>query len=174
MRIFTLLAICAALLLLPVKQAGAGDVESRVKAAYIYNFTKFIQWPDEDASTTTPIMICVAGSDPIRTVLGELSNREAKGRMLKIVRVTELDALPHCNILFISRSEEHQLPLILQKTQGSHFLTVSDIPRFASRGGMIGFTPEKDRLKMEINQRNTAQAGLKVSAKLLEVARIIP
>jgi preprotein translocase subunit Sec61beta len=154
--------------------AWAGELEAKVKAAYIYNFTKFIDWPGEEkVSAGEPIKICIIGSDPIRTTLGELANREAKGRPLKIMRVKDASSISPCHLLFISRSEEPQLPLILQRLQGTRVLTVSDMPQFAQRGGMISFITEKERVKIEINPRVVRQSGLKVSAKLLEIARVV-
>lgn len=168
-----LLAVCGAFAALQARPVWAGDLEAKVKVAYIYNFTKFIEWPGDGAAGGEPVRICVIGTDPIRTMLGELTSREVKGRPLKIVRIKELSALAPCHLLFVSRSEESLVPLILQRLQGTHVLTVSDIPRFAQRGGMVNFVTEKDRVKIEINQRAVRQAGLKISAKLLEIARVV-
>lgn len=155
--------------------ATAGDLEAKVKAAYIYNFTKFIDWPGEEKVTSgEPIRICIVGNDPIRTLLGELSNREAKGRPLKIMHIRDISVLPSCHILFVSRSERQQLPLILERLQGMPVLTVSDMPQFAHQGGVISFVTENNRVKIEINQRAARQARLKISAKLLEIAKVIP
>lgn len=155
--------------------AMAGELENRVKAAYVYNFTKFIDWPSDGSSGKgEPLRICIVGSDSLRTLLGELHNREVKGRALTVVRIKDLNALEACNMVYISRSEERQFSLILQHLQGAPVLTVSDIPQFARKGGMIGFVTENERVKIEVNQRSIRQAGLKVSAKLLEVARVIP
>lgn len=156
------------------RQARAGDLETRVKVAYIYNFTKFIDWPGNGGGADSdPVRICVIGNDPIRTTLGELASREVKGRPIKIVRIKDPSTLSTCHLLFISRSEESQVAFILQRLQGAHVLTVSDIPRFAQRGGMISFVTENDRIKIEINPLVVRQAGLKVSAKLFEIARIV-
>lgn len=168
------ISVCVILSMMPVRPAWAGDLETKVKAAYIYNFTKFVDWPEDKGAGSEPFRICVVGTDPIRTMLGELSNREVKGRPLRIQRVKDLSGLPPCHLLFISRSEEQQLPLILQRLQGTRTLTVSDIPQFSQRGGMISFITEKERVKIEISQRTVRQSGLKVSAKLLEIARVVP
>ncbi len=165
--------ICMASALDPF--AWAGELENKVKAAYVYNFTKFTDWPGvTEAELTDPIRICFVGSDPLRTLLGELNNRQAKGRQIKIVRLKDINTLSSCDMIYISRSEEHQLQLILQRLQSTPVLTVSDITQFSRKGGMIGFVTENERVKVEVNLRNVNQAGLKVSAKLLEVARVIP
>lgn len=154
--------------------AGASDLEIKIKTAYIYNFTKFIDWPaDEGKPASEPFRICVIGSDPIRTTLGELTNREAKGRPIRVVRIKDLSALSSCHLLYISRSEEPQLALILQRLQGMQVVTVSDIPLFAQQGGMIGFVTDKDRVRVQINQRAARETGVKLSAKLLEIARVV-
>ncbi|WP_237754287.1 YfiR family protein [Geobacter sp. OR-1] len=166
------LLVCLAAATITLHPAWAGDLEIKVKAAYIYNFTKFVDWSDDGGRE--PFRICVVGTDPIRTVLGELSNREVKGRPIRIQRVKDLNALPQCHLMFISRSEEQQLPFILQRLQGTQTLTVSDISQFSQKGGMVSFITEKDRVKIEISQRAVRQAGLKVSAKLFEIARVVP
>lgn len=168
-----LILVVLAGMLLP-QPAGAGELETKIKTAYIYNFTKFIDWPaDEGKSAADPFSICVIGSDPIRTTLGELTNREAKGRPIRIVRIKELSALSSCHLLYISRSEESQLALILQRLQGTQVVTVSDIHQFTQRGGMISFVTDKDRVRVHINQRTAREVGVKLSAKLLEIARVV-
>ena len=156
--------------------AADSGTEAKVKAAYLYNFTKFIDWDAEFAVTpTSPITICVLGDDAIADNLEEVANRLVKGRPLQVKRnTTDLSLLPRCNVLFIGNSAQAQLPEILRALQGSHALTVSDMPRFSYRGGAIGFVVEKDRVKIEINERVVRQAGLKIGAQLMEVGRIVP
>lgn len=168
-----LIWIVLAGILLP-QPADAGDIEVKIKTAYIYNFTKFIDWPaDEGKPASEPFRICVIGSDPIRTTLGELTNREAKGRPIRVVRIKDLSALSSCHLLYISRSEEPQLAQILQRLQGMQVVTVSDILQFTQRGGMISFVTDKDRVRVQINQRTAREAGVKLSAKLLEIAKVV-
>lgn len=169
-----LLVVFTAVAGIQLRSAWAGDLENKVKSAYIYNFTKFVDWPEGEGGTgREPLRICIVGNDPIRTVLGELTNREANGRPLLVQRVKDLKTVGACSVAFISRSEEQQLPSILQRLHVVRTLTVSDISQFAQRGGMIGFVTEGGRVKLEINLRAIRQAGLKVSAKLLEVARVV-
>jgi len=149
----------------------AGELENKVKAAYIYNFTKFVDWPNEGAESMS---ICYVGNDPMRTQLGELNNRQAKGRTIKIIRSRDLSAIAGCDMVFISQSEERQLGALLQHLQGKAVLTVSDIPQFTQKGGMVGFVMEQNRVKIEISQKAVRQGKLKISAKLLEVARVMP
>jgi len=168
------LFIAGVLIALQSSASCAADLETKVRVAYIYNFTKFIEWPENEWETgSEPVRICVVGSDPIRTTLGELSTRDVRGRPIRIVRIRDASTIPQCHLLFISRSEEARVETILRRLQGTSVVTISDIPRFAQRGGMIAFTTENNRVKIEINQRIIRQSGLKVSAKLLEIARIV-
>jgi len=168
-------AIIYVLLAVPfVSQAAGDELEAKVKAAYIYNFTIFTDWATEkNEALTDPINICVFGTDAMGGLLEELSDRMVKGRPLKVLRLKEISKNNKCHVFFISRSEEQQLPLILQKLHGANVLTVSDIPRFSQRGGVIGFMIESERVRIEINLRAAKQAGLKFSAKLMEIARIV-
>jgi hypothetical protein len=168
-------AILCVLLALPyMSQASAGEIEAKVKAAYIYNFTIFTDWAtDKTEGLTDPINICVFGTDAMGGLLEELSDRMVKGRPLKVIHLKDMSKGNKCQVFFIGRSEEQQLPLILQKLHGANVLTVSDMPGFSQRGGVIGFIIEREKVKIEINLRAARQAGLKFSAKLLEIARIV-
>jgi hypothetical protein len=157
-------------------QTAGSIIESRVKAAYIYNFTKFVQWKGRDGGETNePTVICVLGSNTIFNLLEAFSKRPSEGR--PIVVKHELDDGPGvsgCNLLYIGRSEQQQLSSILKQLEGTDVLTVSDISEFVRYGGMIGFFLEDGRVKIEVNLRAVNRAGLKISAKLLEIARIVP
>jgi hypothetical protein len=156
-------------------ETQAKETEATVKVAYVYNFLKFIEWPGEERNAASaPIRICMVGTDPIRTMLGELSIRKIRERQIQVEHIKDLKALHACHLVYISRSEETALPQVLHQIEGVPVLSVSDIPQFAHKGGMIGFATEDSRVKIEINQSSVRQAGLKVSAKLLEIARIVP
>jgi hypothetical protein len=163
-------------------QAQAGEVEThareteaKVKVAYVFNFLKFVEWPGAERNApSAPIRICIVGTDPIRTMLGELSIRKIRERQIQVDHMKELEGLRDCHLVYISRSEEFVLPQVLRQFEGVPVLAVSDIPQFAHKGGMIGFATEDSRVKVEISRGAVLQAGLKVSAKLLEIARIVP
>jgi len=156
-----------------VMETGARETEARIKVAFVYNFPKFIDWPDEPRATEAPIRICVLGTDPMGTLLGDLSLRTVRDRLIEVATITDRTPLSSCQMLYIGRSEEQQLPVVLQQARGTPVLTVSDIPLFAHLGGMIGFVIEQDRVRIEINPGALLQAGLKARAKLLEIARIV-
>lgn len=166
-----------AALLVPAASAAAQDpgLEARVKAAYVYNFLTFVERERaEPVPAGAPVRICVLGDEAILAELKGLTGREVRGRKLEVFSGPEAGPPPSCHLLVIGRSEAGRLPEILSEVSGAGVLTVSDIPRFARGGGMIGFRTEGGRVRIEVNPAAAAAAGLKVSAKLLEVARVVP
>jgi hypothetical protein len=164
-----LLPFLALLLSLSAHGAGEDELEAKVKAAYLYHLTRFVDWP---ALPPQEIRICVMGSEAVGHMLGELSNRRVRDRALKI----ELEGTSepgHCQVLFIGRGER-RLTEILKRARGSSALTVSDAEDFARQGGMVGFYAEAGKIKLEINPDNARAASLRISAKLLELARVVP
>lgn len=157
--------------------ASAQDpgLETRVKAAYVYNFLTFVEREKaEPEPEGAPMRVCVLGDDALLAQLKGLSGRPVRGRPLEVFSGPEAGPPPSCHLLVIGRSEAARLPEILRTVSGAGVLTVSDIPRFSRSGGMIGFLTEGGRVKIEVNPGAAAAAGLRMSAKLLEVARVVP
>ena len=155
--------------------ARAPETEAKVKVAYVYNFPKFIEWPDAGREGVgSPIRICTVGSGSVVVGLDGLARRDVGGRPIQVEHVDDPGVQPPCHVLFIARSEEARLQPLLERLQRAPVLTVSDIPGFARSGGMIGFFAEDDRVRIEISQRAVRQSGLRVSAKVLEIARVVP
>lgn len=146
-----------------------------VKAAYVHNFTKFVEWATEDgvADRAATVVICVVGSDPVGVALDEISALQSQGRPILVRHVAATERIPVCHIVYIGRSEEPRVAQLLGQLGTAAVLTVSDIPRFAERGGMIGFVPDRGRVRLEINVARVRAAGLKMSSKLLEIARLV-
>ncbi|HOT75716.1 MAG TPA: YfiR family protein [Candidatus Wallbacteria bacterium] len=154
-------------------QPTGGSLESDVKAAYILNIMKFVDWRD-GAEAGGKLKIGVLGSDSVGEVLEKLKNNKIGERILVVEKVEESGiASCGCHLLYIGKSEKDRLDDILKKLKGSSILTVSDLPDFARKGGIAGFAIENDRVKIEININESKRAGLKIGAKLLEVARLI-
>ena len=156
-------------MLLPSVAHAEIDLETKVKAAYLYNFTKFVDWPNLPPDS---LRICVVGNDPVGGMLGELSNRQVKERPLKIEVNTPMD-IALCQVLFISRSEK-KWEDILGRLRGAGVLTVGDQNGFARSGGVVGFYSEGGKIKLEINPAAARSANLKISAKLMELSRTVP
>ncbi len=169
---WTLFVLSLALAFAPSLEAQqAKPTEYQVKAAYLYNFTLFVSWPNFSKSSGAPFGVCVLGKDPFGAVLDSTFSGETVDRQpIRIQRITDArDARP-CRILFISRSEDKKLNDILSSLDDEEVLTVSDIPDFSQRGGMIQFVWEGDTVRFEVNLHAAKSAGLVLSSDLLKVA----
>ena len=146
--------------------------EYQIKAAFLFNFTQFICWPDNAfADASAPIVIGVLGDDPFgalleQTVEGELVH----DRKVVIKRFRHLDDLKTCHLLYIARSEKNRLAQIITALRGSPVVTVSDMDQFADRGGTIGFIIRDNKIRFEINLDAAEEAGVKISSKLIKLA----
>jgi len=153
----------------------AHPTEFQVESAYLYNFGKFVKWPAGRASPSDPLQICVLGQDPFGATLDStVAGEKIDGRAVIVRRLSTMENPSPCGILFISSSEADRLDAVLAIAQRSESLTVSDIPRFAERGGTIGFVIQQGRIRFEVNRAAAAQSHLILSSELLKVAcRII-
>jgi hypothetical protein len=146
--------------------------EYQVKAAYLYNFGKFVVWPDKGASRNDqPFEICVLGEDPFGTALDSaVMGATIGGKGVAAKRIAKAQEIDDCRVVFISSSEGGRLPEILAALEKANVLTVSDIPQFSQHGGMIQFILDGNRVRFEVNLTNTEGAGLNLSSELLKVA----
>ena len=157
-----------------VPAASAFPKEYQVKAAFLYNFAKFIQWPDSAfADAHTPICIGTIGHDPFGEALDGIAAKTVQGRALEIRRFRSVQEITFCHIVFISPSERERLAPLLAILQERSMLTVSKIQHFAQVGGMVNFVVEGHKIGLEINPLSAEHAGLKISSKLLQLATII-
>jgi hypothetical protein len=148
--------------------------EYMVKAAFLYNFAKFVDWPpDSFKIETSPLVLGIMGADPFGVVLETLKDKTVKGRKLIIRKFPRLENFEDCQILFISGSEKSNLRAILSTVKNYNTLTVSDIDRFANQGGMIGLVTVGNNVNFEINLDTVQQSRLKFSSQLLKLAKII-
>jgi hypothetical protein len=162
--------------------AQAGDADSSeylIKAGFIYNFAKFVEWPSATFSQPdSPIVIGVLGTDPFGSVLDRIVEDKkigARGFVVKRYKWgKDLKDLKDCKILFVSASEKAHIDEILQSVKGQPILTVGETPGFAERGGVIRFTVEDNRVRFEVNVDAAHQAELNISSRLLTLAKIIP
>ena len=152
---------------------AAGEYE--IKAAFLYNFARYVEWPPERLPPASePFVVTVLGEDPFGETLDALvRDRTIHDRRLTVRRVTRVEDVGNSQILFISRSEAEDLPRILQRLEAAPILTVGETPQFAERGGMIRFRREGERIGFDINVASTERAGLRVSSQLLKLARIV-
>jgi hypothetical protein len=157
-------------------RANAGDktVELKVKAAYLYNFLKFVKWPESKlAADQSEINVCLLGRNNFTPFLEPMTQMTAQGRNINIVNIDDLSESQECQLLFINEQETQNLSQILSQIQDAHFLTVGESKSFAAMGGMIGFVHKEGKIKLEINITAAKRANVQISAKLLEVATIV-
>jgi hypothetical protein len=153
---------------------GEPPPEYAVKAAFLFNFAKFVEWPgDAYTGPTSPIVIWVLGEDPFGDALGSLKGKTANGRPIVVRYAATLGELERCHLLFVSASEKANLQKILQTTKGWSILTVGDMNGFAQDGGIINMVKEESRVGIEINLEAAQRSRLKISSKLLALAKIV-
>jgi hypothetical protein len=148
--------------------------EYQVKAAYLFNFVKFVEWPEEAfTDPLAPIVIGIVGDDPFGDALPQVvSGKTVQGRDLVIRKYHAGEDLRGSHILFISGSEKKRLPQLLSSLHGSCVLTVADVDGFLEEGGMIRLFSEESRVRFAINVDAAIRAKLKISSKLLSLARV--
>lgn len=146
--------------------------EYQIKAAFLFNFTQFIEWPTNAfVNTDAPLVIGILGDDPFGAVLDQtIEGETVHDRKVVIKRSRRVEDLRSCHLLFISRSEKGRLAQTLAALKGAPVVTVSDLEQFARQGGTIGFMPLENKLRFEINLDATESAGVKISSKLITLA----
>lgn len=151
---------------------GAPLGEYEVKAAFLYNFGKFVEWPKDSVQARDPVFVIgVLGADPFGGVLDRLSQGgNIHGKPVRIRHFNTRRDLDRCHVLFISRSESASLPEIMDALGTGPVLTVGDFEGFLRNGGAIGLFLEERRVRFAINLKATERAGLTVSSKLLRLA----
>ena len=148
---------------------GHGQVnsESQLKAAFLVNFLKYVEWP-ETAPTST---ICLFGRDTLGPHLAAYEGRTIAGRELHIRRVSSPEQMADCQALFIPDTEEARFGAVLRWVDRQPVLTVSDIDIFTRQGGTIALIRTEGRLQFDINADAMSRAGLKPSSQIMRLAR---
>ncbi len=150
------------------------SAEYLVKSAFIYNFAKFVEWPDEAfSSTSAPIILCILGNDPFGATIETISGKVIRGRKLKVKVISKIEDIDKCHILFVCRSEKDHLKQFLDIMKNTESLTIADMNGFADQGGIINFIKSGNKIKFEINLDAANDAGLRISSKLLKLAKIV-
>ena len=143
--------------------------EYEIKAAYLYNFIKYVDWP----SYGDTITIGVLGGNPFGTALAPLNGKIVKGRRLLIKEVDSLRDAQKCQIIFVSSSEKSRLQEIFENLKSARVLTVGETQGFASSGGIINFVEENNKVRFEINADAARRTGLNISSELLKLAKLV-
>jgi hypothetical protein len=157
--------------------AGIGaqqrNIEYEVKAAFLYNFLTFVHWPESAfAGPGAPFRLCIVGQDPFGSALEALVNGESVGtHRTSLERLTEDQSASACHVAFVSKNDDDRLETIVRVTEKRSVLVVGETPRLNQLCGGIAFAVEGDRVRFDINLPALTGRGLRVSSKLLRVAR---
>ena len=159
----------------PRVRAETPSAEYEVKAGFLFHFPHFVEWPETAfPNAEAPICIGILGEDPFGPLLDQLVQGESvRNRKLIVKRSEKVDDLRACQILFISRSAKNQIPQILNALGDAPVLTVGETEGFASRGGIINFYIQDNRVRFEINPDAARRHGLRISSKLLSLGKIV-
>lgn len=152
--------------------ASPPPLEYQIKAAFLYQFIKFVEWPPQALRDST-ITIGVLGESPISGALADIEGQEVKGRTVVVKRFKGPADLEFTHILFLSSEAAGRLKEIGNRLASSGTLVVSDVEGFARNGGMINFIKIDNKIRFEINIEAAERAHLKISSQLLKLARIV-
>jgi len=177
-RIPITMFFCLSLLFLNgsiVNAESPASPEYLIKAAFLYNFTKFVEWPQEAfKDDLSPINLCILGKDPFGEALNSIRDKRVRGRRLNIKHMNRIEEISECHILFVSASEKENLKPVLSSLKNSAILTVSEMEMFTQQGGIINFIVVENKIHFEINPNVARRCGLKISSQLLKLAKIVP
>jgi hypothetical protein len=170
--------VLAALFVASIGAGAAGNpsrqYEYKVKAAFIYNFAKFVQWPDAATAGNRPIVIGVIGENPFNGELEKLANEPPiNGRRIVVTAVATDAEARNVEVLYVPASEDAHLPALFGTLRGAPTLTVGETDKFAAAGGIIRLTRSGEKLRFEINMDAADAAALKVSAQLQKLATVV-
>jgi len=163
--------VCLATLALPGLLAA--DV-NQTKAMMLWNIAKFVEWPDLGADAHSPLVFTILGEDELAASLaGVLSSKLVNGRPVFVRFARRPQDAKGSQMLYVAATEVPHMLDVLAAVDAAPVLTVSDAPGFAAHGGMVGFTSQGDRVRFEVNLGHAERTGLRLSAKLLALARLV-
>ena len=174
-----LVGLCSVVLCVAIAAPGFAQSDSpseyQVKAAFLFNFAKFVDWPvDTYPSPQSAFAICVLGDDPFGALLDNtLAGKSLGTHPVVPRRIKEFNELRHCQIVFVSSSERQNYTQIVETARGSRVLLVGETEGFAASGGAVEFTLESNHVRFAINPEAAQRAGLTLSSKLLMLAHIV-
>ena len=169
-RLFSLIA----LLFQIVSIRADSMTEYGVKAGFVYNFAKFVEWPGTVFTTAAaPLRLCVLGKSPLDGKLQLLAQRQIHKHPIEITDNPSTQDWPSCQILYLGADQASRLNVLQATLAQAPVLTISDIPNFAEKGGMIELYIEEGRVRFAINPAIAQRAGLKLSSQILRIAKIV-
>jgi hypothetical protein len=161
---------------IPLLRVLAGEApaeEYRVKGAYLLNFAKFVEWPDQAfKGPADPIAICILGNSPFLAALDVAAHTiVVENRSVTVRQIPDTLLARQCQIVFLSASERKRARAVIEAVQGGNVLTVGETDGFVASGGIIELSVEDSKIRMQISTASAKKAGLRISAKLLSLAQ---
>jgi len=166
-------------LLAPLCRSALADAqvigEYQVKAAYLFSFTKFVEWPAGTfTNPTDPIRLCIMGDKSFQAQLNQIvGKKQIAGHPVLVTLVQDKKDSRGCQELFVGSSRSQETLQIIDSLRGSSVLTVGETKNFVEQGGIINFIVHGDHVQFQVNQKAAAEAGLRLSSQLLSVARLV-
>jgi hypothetical protein len=151
------------------RASGKPTLEYQIKASYLYNFLRYVEWPPGTLSGNT-LLVCVFGKERFGTALDSIVGESVRGQVIAVRPVSEPGQLDGCRLVFVGAAERGQEDVILQQLAGRPVLTIGETPGFADRGGVINLIRVKDKIRFEINQQAAERGGLRIGSQLLQLA----
>ncbi len=161
---------------LPLQAQSTISRDRHIKAAFLYNFGNYVQWPKQCfAGPQSPFVIGILGNNSIGTALDAVAaKKRLQDRRIVIKRFESLKEYTPCHILFVPRATDPKVQVAaIAKLRTAGVLLVGETPSFADRGGTVNFFTQQNRMRFEINQEAAKLEGLKISAKLLSLAKLV-
>lgn len=175
-RKVTAILLVAAALVLPLRAAVSQPSlqEYALKSVFLFNFCRFIEWPDRAfSSRNEPFIIGVIGDDPFGSMLEETVKGETlRGRSIRIEHYRRPSEIGRCHVLFVTGSDTARFDDVLGAVAGQSVVTVGETESFLDHGGMIALTAERNRVRLSINPSRLRSENLVASSKLLQIAEI--
>jgi hypothetical protein len=156
----------------PAPAQSVGNREYAIKAGFIYNFCKFVDWPPQ-AMTGSTLVVGVLGRNPFGAALNTLNGKSVKGKTVTVRQFTEVPEQGECHVLFISASEHGRMRQILDALRNTSILTIGETSGFARSGGIINFFEQDGKVRFEINPAAAERARMSLSSDLLRVAKVV-
>lgn len=155
-------------------QDDGAPTEHDVKAAFLYHFTRFVEWPPDTPDDRRRFVVAVLGAEPFgKAVERTLAGKTAGDAPLEVRQISRIEEAEGAKVLFIGASESKHLTQILDALDGRGVLTIGDGSEFAERGGIIGFRTVENKVRLDINLDQATRCGLRISSELLKLARLV-
>jgi len=172
-RIFRFNFIFLILMGLSVLAWGVEALEHEIKATYLYNFAKFTEWPISKLPQGAPLVICILGDDPFKGSLANLvRGKSIESHPLEVRHLGPLETTSSCGILFVGAGQSKNFQKIQASLPSHSTLMVGEASDFLQNGGQIQFFIEASKVRFEINLAAVEKAGLKIDARVLNIAKI--